>query len=329
MKTNNTPNPNTPLINKWMKDHHIENVMQELGETFNKSNPEKWIGLVTPGLMVNIGKGTFELMRGGKTFSGDLYDWLSKVKGYSFTAPIGKPSISRLLSNRKPDPKRKTQSAKITKSKQNQIQQNDYEIIAHDYIHPITGIRSYAGSYNYEIMDEYQQRAIELVKDKWVTKYFASSSDSLYYLMRDYPHRFKQTIDFSIEKCAHCETRFNWQSSNTCAYAKEEERTLEVVSNDKGAASMETYEAIFVDADYVICAECMRGYYAPRYLALKLVRKSALKREEAQEEEQRQRGRDVWLEEERVRQREEDRAVAAWWKAEQKVRDGVAAEEIR
>lgn len=92
-----------------------------------------------------------------------------------------------------------------------------------------------------------------------------------------------------------------------------------------------TDEELFYDVDFVICEKCTRGKYARRYKALRLVRRSALRREAAREREKRQRDHEAWVIEERARELAEAREDQAWWEGEEArrmesdgVRDGVA-----
>lgn len=305
--------------------------MQETGQVLevDAKKPDLWHGKTKTGdnVTVNIKNQTFEISRPGMEGKSnlDVYAWLKYIWDFDI------PKAKRYLLNRVPDPKRKTQPAKIAKSKQKQIQQSDFITIAHDYIHPITALRSYGVNYNREIMDADQQQAVHLVRDDWVIEYFTKSSDEILQKINEYHSRFKMIVDFEIKKCARCKTPFNWQTLGTFAYAAEKREYPNFYADYEGneEITVSMAEPIFCDADFVICEKCLRGEYAPRYKALLLVYKSAYKREEAREEEQRQRDRETWLAEERERQREEDRTEALWWEAEQarsNESDSVAAE---
>lgn len=283
--------------------HCIELVMQEAGERFeiDSANPDQWRSLVTPGLIVDIRRQMYELSRPGMEIeSGDVIAWLRRRFSWSFTMAID------YLKKRAPDPKSKTQPAKIEKRKSKQIQQNDFATINHIYTNPENGSRSYGVTYNYDLMDDFQKCAVDIVGN-WVTKYFTNSSDELWRTMEDCPHHFKKIIDFEINKCANCETPFDWKDPAIFAFAEEEKKYLDIISDDENAEYMRTDEDIFIDTDFVICEKCLRGKYAPRYKALRLAWRSALNREETEREEQRQRDHEAAIIAEREQEVEEER----------------------
>jgi hypothetical protein len=278
--------------------HRLELVMQETGESFDAdaANPDQWHGTMTPGLTVDIHRQLYEIKRPGMdTEAGDVLAWLQRRYAWTFGMAI------KFLQKRPPDPKQETQPAKIAKAKKD-ILPDEWKIIDHVYINPATGVTSYAWSYNEDIMDDLQKDAVKIAED-WPLKYFSMSSKEIWFELEYYPHRFKQIVDFDIEKCACCETPFNWQVAGMFACAQEESKYLdEFVSGDISAE-----EPLFVDADFVICEKCLRTKYAPRYKALRLVWRSARNREEAEHQEQKKRDHEAWVEAEREREREEER----------------------
>lgn len=291
---------------KLKAKHRLELVMQDTGEKFDAdaANPDLWHSVTTHGLTVDTKRQRYEYKRPGMdTEAGDVIAWIQLRYAWSFSMAI------KFLQKRTPDPKQETQPAKIAKRKQKKNQENDFVTTTKIYTDPATGAESYAVSYNYEIMDNLQQRALDL----WhgAVEYFDKSSETLWDKLQKYPHRFKQIVDSDIEKCASCETPFNWQNPGTFAYAQEEETYPDFYAgcDDHEELDIEVNIAdpIFCDSDFVICEKCLRGKYTPRYKALKLVWRSAYKRKEAKQEEQRQRNHEAWLEAEREREREEER----------------------
>lgn len=276
-------------IHALKSKHRLELVMQEAGESFevDAKNPDQLHGLVTPGLTVDIHLQTYEFSRPGMDIErGDVIAWLRRRYAWDFGKAI------KFLQNRAPDPKQ----AQVMKVKKKPIvidhQQSDYVTISNIYTNPETGAQSYGIDYNYSIMDDWQKRALDLWHD--AVKYFDKSSDEMLYKIQHYPKRFKPVIDFDIEKCANCEKPFNWKTAGIIAYAREDEKWIYVTASDDKDLEVDGFiqeseggaiESLFIDADFVICEECLRGVYKPRYAALKLVYRSARSRKEAREAE--------------------------------------------
>lgn len=271
--------------------HRLELVMQETGESFNvdAAKPDQWHGTITHGLTVDIRRQAYEFKKPGMDIeAGDVLTWLQRRFNWSFAMAIN------YLKKRPADPKRETQPAKVKSYKQKQFQQSDYLTVSNIYTNPETGAQSYSTSYNYLIMDDLQKRALNLWHD--AVKYFDKSSDEVWNKLIDYPSRFKTVIDFSISKCANCETPFNWKEWGAIAYAEEKAEYVEVYLTgdhdhiDIGAEL--SVDELLIDQNFVICEKCLREIYAPRYAALKLVYRSACRRKEALENEQRRYARE-------------------------------------
>ena len=289
--------------------HRLELVMQDFQEVFevDAAKPDQWHSKTTPGLTVDIRRQMYEIKKPGMdTEAGDVYDWLQRRNAWGLSMAF------KYLKKRAPDPKQKTRPAKLAKGAKNQdqLKKSDFVTITNLYTDPETGAKSYGIKYNYEIMDNLQQRALDVAGD-WVIKYFTKSSNEIWQKINELPRRFKMIVDFEIEKCARCETPFNWKSIGMFAYAGEEEKYPDFYAdcddNENLEISVNMADPIFCDVDFVICEKCLRGEYVPRYKALRLVWRSALRREEAREEEQRQRDHEAWIEAERERERAEER----------------------
>lgn len=183
-------------------NHRLELVMQqEARESFetDAKKPDQWHSTITPGLTVDIRRQVYELARPGMdTESGDVLAWLQRHYGFTF-----KKAVSFLMA-RPSDPKNTTQPAKVKKSAQVAKKKQD------DFHYP-----------DANAMDEDQTRAFDLAHS-WIEKYFSMSSSEIQLLINKTPQRFKKVIDLRVEKCASCETPFNWQLEGTFAYAQED-----------------------------------------------------------------------------------------------------------
>ena len=256
--------------------HRLELIMQEMGESFEADPIQKDMlrSTSTPGLSINPKNQTFELTSAGRSESGDVFTWLRLRNHWTF------PQALRFLKQRPPDPKNLTITLKPREAaKKHPV--SAFVNIYHEHIDPQTGAQSYGLSYNWHLMDEWQRRAVELA-GQWALKYFDMSSEAIWYSLREYPHRFRPIVDFSIDRCADCEKSFAWQEVGMIAFAQEEERPLVIHAEPDTGAELES-EAVFTDADFVICETCMREKYMKKYKAMFFCYKSALKRLEGEE----------------------------------------------
>ncbi|MBI5951779.1 MAG: hypothetical protein HY865_08985 [Chloroflexi bacterium] len=300
---------NKKMTPKEIKDlkakHRLELVMQEAGERFEADPKSPDILRSASGLAVNTRMQTYEITRpGAKVESGDVLAWLQVRYSWSFAMAL------KYLQKRAPDPRQEVHP-RPARGKRSTItyQQSDYVTVSNIYTDPETGAQSYGSNYNYNIMDELQKHALELWSG--VVKYFDKSSDEVWQKILDYPSRFKPVIDFDVEKCANCEKPFNWQAG-AIGYAQEKAEYISVVGCsdvDKVdiTGNLAEVDELFIDQDFVICESCLRGIFAPRYKALRLVYRSARRRKKAAEEERKQIERERAEEEEREREREEER----------------------
>lgn len=245
--------------------NRIELVMQETGENLevDTAKPDLWRSKNTPGLSVNVTRQLYELARPGMdTESGDVIAWLRSRYGWSFR------KAKTYLENRKITKHEAALVVKVAKAERN------------------TKAKNKSNDYNYDGMDAWQEAALETA-GAWVTKYFDKTSGEIWQTLSKMPNRFKQVIDFRIEKCAHCETPFNWQVFGTFAFAQEESEEIDInflSDNEDESAYVYIDEKVFIDVDFVICEKCARGFYAKRYRGLRLAFRSAIRREKAEAE---------------------------------------------
>ncbi|MCC6568938.1 MAG: hypothetical protein IT315_06850 [Anaerolineales bacterium] len=278
------------------KKHRIELVMQEAGERFeaDPKYPNILRSTVTPGLIVNTNMQAYELTRPGvrKTDSGDVIAWLRSRYSWSFTTAL------KFLQKRPPDPADERVIRVRQSNAKTAFEQSDYVIETVLYTDPVTGRQDRGYSINYSIMDALQKRALDLWHDAY--KYFNKRSDEVWDKLQNYPSRFKPVIDFEVDKCANCETPFDWQAG-AVAYAEEKSEFITIYGesdeeingrNIDFTGQMAETDELFIDQGFVICEKCMRGIYAPHYKALLLCYRSACRREEAREEEHRQKERE-------------------------------------
>ncbi|HKI53422.1 MAG TPA: hypothetical protein VJ987_04810 [Anaerolineales bacterium] len=275
--------------------HRIELLMQEAGEAFevDAKNSEIWRSTNTYGLTVDIRRQTYEINRPGmEQETGDVITWLKRR--YSWTFGM----VLKFLQKRKADPKRQVipNNEKRTKLRINPT--DEWKTIGHIYTDPKTGNQSYAISYKTDLMDDLQKHAFEIAGD-WILDYLSKSSGEISNKINHFPQRFEKIVDFEITECAICGTSFNWSAAGTFAYAAEEAEYLEVVSDVEDLQGAYIEESIYIDSDFVICEKCLRSKYAPRYKALTLAYRSAVRRAEA------------WEDAERERERERDSGAAA------------------
>lgn len=294
--------------------HRLELVMQEAGEVFevDAEHSDQWHSKTTPGLTVDIRRRLYEIKKPGMdSETGDVLAWLQRRYGWSFGMAV------KFLQSCPPDPKSETQPAQVAKAKKKVMPlSSEYVIKTVLNKDPITGRQDYGIEYRYDLMDDLQRRALDAAGD-WVIKYFTKSSREIFEKMNEYPHGFKQVVNFEIRKCAHCEKPFSWQAVAEIAYAQEVVKWIGVaVSIEEGevmgnltADDGEEIDKLPIDADFVICEECLRKIYAPHYMALDLCRRSARRREEVAEKERRRIERESEEQEERERERKEQRMI--------------------
>lgn len=259
--------------------HRIEHVIQESGEVLEADgkSPEILKSRSASGLIVNTKTQTFEIAVPGRDpQTGDVLAWLQHNYAWSFKMAL------RYLQSRAPDPVVEAVSvpARIDPIA---LESNDYIQTAIIYTAPETGRKDHAVRVNYDIMDDLQKRAFK-ISHTWITRCFGKSSSEIRTMMDEYPHRFKATVDFSIDKCACCEEPFIWGIPGAIAYAQEVAKPLSVISDEDLSVYLETEDDIFIDSDFVICESCLRKTYAPRYEALRLCWRSARRREKKIEE---------------------------------------------
>jgi len=242
---------------KLKENNRLELVMQESGERFEVDSKDKnlWRSLVTPGLLVNIRRQSYELaMPGKEAEGGDVFTWLMWRNGWTF------PQALRYLQHRPQDPNQETQSAKTEIN----IMPASYR--AGEYIsdHPdkekeksglyekCTISQGNSISYRYLLKpsDHWQERALEIGGER-MRGYFYFSSEKIEDLQRVQYKRFIPIQDVRVRVCDECE----------------EEIDLRVY-------------VYLVDGedDFIICEKCKQDY-VNFYLALGLLYTSAYKRE--------------------------------------------------
>jgi hypothetical protein len=287
MKTNNKED-----IRLLKSKHRLELVMQETGENLevDAAKSDLWRSKNTPGLSVNVTRQLYELARPGMdTESGDVIAWLQSRYGWSFR------KAKTYLENRKTTNHEAALVVKVAKAEKN------------------TKAKNKSNDYNYGGMDAWQEAALETA-GAWVTKYFDKTSDEIWQTLIKMPNRFKQVCDFRIEKCAHCETPFNWQVFGTFAFAQEESEEIDIYfESDNEDLDLYVYidEKVFIDVDFVICEKCARGFYAKRYRGLRLAFRSAIRREKAAAELVKEYKREAQAEMEAQERRLEQNQMAA------------------
>lgn len=321
------------LIRKWKKDHRIEAVMMELGETFDKSDSHKWRGISTPGLVVNLETGKYEL----NGDSSDLYKWLRNVKGYPFEAPIGKPSIYRLLSNRKPDAPREFKPQAVQAEIKPQIKFNDEG--------------------KPQPVDRLQEKAFEIAGEK-IRDYFTWSHFKLSMYLDDV--ELTPVYAPRETKCGRCKSDLNWHIEKSkipypqagTAYQRVHVGQIPVIAyrlkkrvnvSSLGLVDNDELKELFDEAkpnkalrekiefvisnfdnllevmgemfkevdDGILCEKCAWAEYDFQ-IALRLVQRSAWIREDEEYQERQRRDRERWIGEERERERQEQVEQIAW-----------------
>ncbi len=160
--------------------HRLELVMQETGERFevDKAKPDQWRGMVTPGLVVDIRRQVYELVKPGMdTEAGDVLTWLQSRFSWPFAMAI------TYLKKRPADPKSETQPEK----KKIEITRND-----EDDVRPL---------------DEWQKNAL-LIGGERMRKYFSWDWLALALYMPD--TRIEATHAPRETRCGKCGKRIEW-----------------------------------------------------------------------------------------------------------------------
>ena len=316
MKPNNKDD-----IRTLKSKHKIEIVMQETGERFevDKAKPDQWRGMVTPGLVVDIRRQVYEIVKPGMdTETGDVLTWLQSRFNWSFAMAI------TYLKKRPADPKSETQPEK----KKAEIIRKD-----EDEIKPL---------------DEWQKNALLLAGEK-MRKYFSWSWLSLALYMPE--TRIEPTHAPRETHCGRCGGKIKWRfektskpvfiSGNKCfelvhegpippkAYSIKRridysgmglegsnelkevydeanlsealQKKISLAIADSFDALLSVTGALFVEEEEgIVCEACAWLEYDFQQ-ALALCERSARRREDTEDEEQRQRNR-----EEAARERERE-----------------------
>lgn len=307
--------------------HRLELVMQAAGEVFEVAagNSDLWRSTSTPGLTVDIRRQLYEIKKPGMDAeTGDVLTWLQVRYSWSFAMAL------KFLQNRAPDPMQ-AQPIPIVKTKNKVMPlSNEYIVRTVIYTDPITGRQDCGIDYRYDLMDDLQKRAIQILenahlKPDWIIDYFSKSSVDVWFEMQKRPHRFTRIEDVGINKCGRCGTPFNWDLRDTYACAVQKEINIEldfdevkklndafgeIVVNAKeymlGGFYLDSFWIIGDDDDDILCPDC--AFKArKRYEALRLCLRSARRREESAAEEQRQLERERAEEEYHEREAEQER----------------------
>ena len=292
--------------------HRLELVMQETGERFeaDKAKPDQWRSMITPGLVVDIRRQSYEINKPGMdTEAGDVLTWLQSRFNWSFAMAI------MYLKKRPADPKGETQPAK----KINPIIRKD-----EDEVKPL---------------DAWQEKAL-LIGGERMRKYFSWDWLSLALYVPE--TRIEPTHAPDETRCGRCNERINWHiektfkpvfiSGNQCfervhegpiplraysikrridyaglglegskelkdVYAEADlsealQKKITLAIADSFDALLEVTGALFVEEeDGIVCTKCAWREYDFQ-VAIGLCKRSARKRKDAEYEEQRQRDRE-------------------------------------
>jgi hypothetical protein len=300
-------------IRELKNKHRLELVMQESGEVFEPSSadPDHWLSTITPGLSVDIRRQIYEIKQPGKDESGDVIAWLKRRYSWNFGMVI------KFLQKRSADPKRQNipPSKKTKKPKKaNSLEGKSKPI------------------------DQWQQRALEIGGER-IRKYFSWSHWDL--ILYTDETRIEPAYAPDITACQRCERKLDWlkASENSLAqipvahgYQLQRVGPIPIIVysikrrlkiSDLGLSGNEQLEdafdqltdelgALFAEEeDGIVCEKCAWDEYDLQ-IALSLCRRSARIREQAEEEEQRKRAMEDWLESERQKAREQEELISAW-----------------
>jgi len=253
--------------------HRLELVMQEAGESFevDAAKPDQWHSKKTPSLIVDIRRQVYEIKKPGTDIeSGDVFTWLQRRYAWTFGMAI------KFLQKRAPDPKQKTEPVK-TQIKSQIIRDDEDEA---------------------KPLDKWQERALQIGGEK-MRKYFSKSWWDIATTMQYEDHRFMPIIALDVDECVSCGEEFNWREESITAYLcdRYDYPDTEIPEDDSNIFFLSAVTG-------VICEKCMQKK-KNFYRALDYCRRSAERREEAEDQERRKRDREIWIMGERERERDE------------------------
>lgn len=308
--------------------HRLELVMQETGESFevDAAKSDLWHGTITHGLTVDIRRQMYEIKKpGADTEAGDVLTWLQSRFSWSFAMAI------TYLKKRPSDPKRETQPAK----KINQIIRND-----EDEVKPLDTwqekalliggerIRKYF-SWSWLSLAMYMPEtriepthAPEITHcprcDERINWYFEKTeyrSDEYNFPAWKREHigsipviaySIKRRIDYSglgLEGSKELKEVYD-----EAKLSEDQQKKINWAIANSFDSLLDVTGALFVEEeDGVVCAKCAWREYDFQ-IALDLCKKSARRREDAEDEEQRQRDREVAIIAGCERERDEEQA---------------------
>lgn len=291
--------------------HRLELVMQEAGEIFevDAEHSNQWRSKITPGLTVDIRLQLYEIKKPGiDAEKGDVLSWLQVRYSWSFAMAL------KFLQSRVPDPIQAQPAPTAKQKKKVVILPNEYIVKTVIYSDPATGRQDCGINYRYDLMDDWQKRAIQVLENvhlnpDWIINYFSKSSSDVMYEMQKRPRRFVRIEDIDIDKCGRCGASFNWDLRDTYACAVQKEINIELDFDEEkkardaigeivvnaaeykpGGFYLDSFWVTGEDDDDVFCPDC--AFKArKRYEALRLCLRSARRREDAIAEERRQEDR--------------------------------------
>jgi hypothetical protein len=317
-----TMNKHTPKLTieekRALKEkHRIENVMQGMGERFERDpkHADIWRASTSPGLTVNIRRQSFEISTPGmESQSGDVITWLMQRRGWTF------PQAIRFLIHRTPDPKQEALPKSDTPAVIQRIVRR-YESEYRDEEKEKSGLYEFGViwrdgktlySYLPKPQDHWQERALEIGGEK-MRDYFGWEASLLYQVKQMQYHRFTPVQDTWINYCDECDEEIDWFWKKKPQF---ERVPIPSVNPSWRRVRLYPEPQVFAylvnddDDELVICEDCKRNY-ENYYAALDLLYSSAEKREAPERERQSQAEREAARAqaeaEEREWQREQDR----------------------
>jgi len=320
MKTNNIQRISLEEKNELRAKHRLELLMQELGERFEVSakNKNVWRSTSTPGLTVDIKRQRFEISMPGKAAEGgDVFGWLMRYYSWTF------PQAIRYLQHRAPDPNQDEQPATVEVNPK-LAKQTDYYFESESLnkqaeesglyekcVESRNGKISYC--YLLKPTDAWQERALEIVGEK-IRKYFTWKAETIRLVMDDQPARFIPLQDMEIEICDKCEEKIKWWWKQTPEFEYREVppdlRNGQAYERQRVRVIHEPQAYVFECEEYeekiYVCEKCKRKMIDFRE-ALRLLARSADKREAPERKRQELAEREAARAEAQAREREEER----------------------
>ena len=269
--------------------HHLEKVMQELGEKF-QANGEYWDSQTTPGLRVYLNQQAYEYQRPGMDKeSGDVISWLRHRFNWSFKQTI------TYLKKRKPDPASDEFRRAPNREVRSLVETFQATTLLSEFSDPekeASGLYEECvacldgKTHHYYLLkpvDALQERALEIGGEK-IRDLFTWTSKEILLEKELQPSRFIPVQDMDISTCDECGNPLEWWWKQKPHYVHQEKASpgMTGIAWEKVRVIEEpqvyAFEYELFEETFSICENCKRKMINYRE-AMDLLYRSARKRE--------------------------------------------------